>query len=636
MRARFYQNVKRMNARVFVGTAIVLAVVLTTGMNLFFAWISGAGIRPMTMLFATIDAIVIPAILAPIFFNIVKRSANLEELNRQLEREIAKRQHAEQSAERRAANLQAISDLAVECAAASPDTDLTQLIADKLRSITGALAVSIGTFEAQTQALTTRHIAVSGQMLSAVNEILGRNIIGLRSPVSPEMLKRMLTEVVSTSEDLSETTFGAISRPVAAAIQKAFGIGSFTGLAFSYGGELWGASVIVSRTQQPPIDRELALALANISAVALRRQKAEQALRHEKQLSDDIINGLPGLFFMYDEQARLVRWNNHHGQLLGYSADELAHMRATDFAAESEKELVVARMRQVFAEGEADLDAAVMTKTGQPIPFHLIGRRTVLDGKAYLLGFGVDMTEREKLVAQLQAKNTELEQFTYTVSHDLRSPLITVRGFMSLLEKDTASGNAERVKSDIARIMEATGKMQRLLEELLELSRIGRMMNPPHVVPFETIAREAVELVRGRIEARGVQVEVAQGLPTVYGDRTRLVQVVQNLVDNAIKFMGSQPRPYIEIGQTTADHTVQPVFFVRDNGIGLDPKFHDQVFGLFNKLDAQIEGTGVGLALVKRIIEVHGGRIWVESGGPGKGSVFYFTLSQATVTFPGG
>jgi signal transduction histidine kinase len=236
--------------------------------------------------------------------------------------------------------------------------------------------------------------------------------------------------------------------------------------------------------------------------------------------------------------------------------------------------------------------------------------------------------ERERLIMELEAKNVELERFTYTVSHDLKSPLITMRGFLSLLEKDALAGNAERVKADVARIVEATDKMQHLLEELLELSRIGRTMNPPQAVPFEAIVRDAIERVHGRIQACGAQVEIAPSLPTVYGDRIRLVQVMQNLVDNGCKFMGDQPNPRIEIGQrdAQADADGKPILFVRDNGIGIEPQYHERVFGLFRKLDAQTEGTGVGLALVKRIIEVHGGRIWIESDGAGRGATVCFTL----------
>jgi len=230
---------------------------------------------------------------------------------------------------------------------------------------------------------------------------------------------------------------------------------------------------------------------------------------------------------------------------------------------------------------------------------------------------------QQTLIAELEAKNTELERFTYTVSHDLKSPLITISGFTGFLEQDMLAGDLERAREDMTHINTAVARMQRLLGELLELSRIGRIMNPPEEVAFADIAREAIEMVRGHIEARGAVVEIAPDLPSVFGDRVRLVEVVQNLVDNACKFMGDQPHPQIEIGAQQVDD--ETVFYVRDNGIGIEPQYHDSIFGLFNKLDPQSEGTGVGLALVKRIVETHNGKIWIESE-VGAGSTFCFTL----------
>jgi signal transduction histidine kinase len=166
--------------------------------------------------------------------------------------------------------------------------------------------------------------------------------------------------------------------------------------------------------------------------------------------------------------------------------------------------------------------------------------------------------------------------------------------------------------------------MQRLLNELLELSRIGRLMNESQPVPFGELAHEVLELVQGHIMERGVTVHIQNDLPTVFGDRHRLVEVLQNLIDNAAKFMGNQKEPHIEIGQH-GEEEGKPKFYVRDNGLGIQPEHHERIFGLFNKLDIKTDGTGIGLSIVKRIIEVHGGRIWVESE-VGKGSTFFFTL----------
>ena len=238
-----------------------------------------------------------------------------------------------------------------------------------------------------------------------------------------------------------------------------------------------------------------------------------------------------------------------------------------------------------------------------------------------------EIAEHRLAQEELEAKNAELERFTYTVSHDLKSPLVTIKGFLGLLEKDAVAGDFDRMRVDIQRIKSAAETMNRLLDELLELSRVGRQINPFEDVALGELARLAVELLAGEIEACGVEIEITPDLPEVVGDRIRLLEVLQNLLANAVKFMGSQSEPWVEVG--SRDDGDQQVFYVRDNGIGIDSKYQEQIFGLFERLDGQVDGTGVGLALVKRIVELHGGRIWVESPGEGYGSTFCFTLSTA-------
>ena len=238
----------------------------------------------------------------------------------------------------------------------------------------------------------------------------------------------------------------------------------------------------------------------------------------------------------------------------------------------------------------------------------------------------VELSLKQKLIDELENKNAELERFTYTVSHDLRSPLVTIRGFLGYLEKDAKEGNMEVFRKDVERISKATLRMDNLLKDLLELSRIGRLVNKPKDIPFVDLVNEALESVHGRLDDRGITLQAHSNLPLVHGDKPRLIEVLQNLIDNAAKYMGDQKEPIIEIGLDGYDASNHPVFFVRDNGMGIAPEYHERIFRLFDKLDAMSEGTGVGLALVKRIIEFHGGTIWVKSE-VGKGSTFYFTLA---------
>ncbi len=233
--------------------------------------------------------------------------------------------------------------------------------------------------------------------------------------------------------------------------------------------------------------------------------------------------------------------------------------------------------------------------------------------------------ELEERVGEVEAKNAEMERFVYTVSHDLRSPLVTVQGFVGFLKEDVSIGDQEKVDMDLRMIEEAVIKMDHLLKDTLELSRIGRVANPPEEeVSFGEIVEDALDALSDKIRAKGVEVPLLpESWPSVRVDRMRIVEVLTNLVENSMKYMGDESDPEIEIGWRKEDG--ETVFFVRDNGIGIEKDQREKVFDLFYKLDPDSEGSGVGLAIVKRIIEVHGGKIWIEPE-EGKGTAVLFTL----------
>ncbi len=235
----------------------------------------------------------------------------------------------------------------------------------------------------------------------------------------------------------------------------------------------------------------------------------------------------------------------------------------------------------------------------------------------------------EALLAELAAKNAELETFVYSVSHDLKTPIVTIEGFIGALREDFGNLISKDGEKYLDYIGDAARKMEILINELLELSRIGRLTVKKTEFPFGDLISEVLKTLQPRIEERGIQVNVDEKLPLVYGEKKRLVQIMENLVSNAVKYLGKEnPSPRIEVGVRENDD--QKVFFVRDNGIGIEERYFEKIFEVFQRLPAAKkigEGTGIGLAIVKRIIEHHGGRVWLESD-LGKGTTFFFTLKD--------
>jgi len=357
-------------------------------------------------------------------------------------------------------------------------------------------------------------------------------------------------------------------------------------------------------------------------------KRAQQALAASEDrfrvLSEATFEGLG-----FSEHGRIVDINDQFASMFGCKREELIGTYVANYVAPESLAMVTERIKTGSTE---PYEHMAIRGDGSVFPVEIRPRLVQIGGKTMRVSAVRDITkqkeaaaERERLIAELSAKNAEMEQFTHTVSHDLKSPLVTINGFLGLLERDLADGDVNRVQGDVGRIGSAARKMMRLLDDLVALSRVGRVADTAVEVSLGDIVNDAVELVSGPLTERGVKVDIAPEFPVVCGDKVRLVQVVQNLLENAVKYIGARSDPRIEIGvRPDPDYAV---CFVRDNGIGVDPRYAQRIFNLFEKLDPRSEGTGVGLALAKRIVEFHRGSIAVESDGC-HGSTFVFRLPR--------
>jgi two-component system sensor kinase FixL len=367
------------------------------------------------------------------------------------------------------------------------------------------------------------------------------------------------------------------------------------------------------------------------------RKEAEEKLRESEERFRSLSEAAFEAIFVHDG-GRIVDVNQALCELGGYSWHELVGRDGFELIAPEYRETVY---RNLLSEYDRPFEIEGIRRDGTRIPVEVQGRSFPYRGQVHRVVAIRDISERKKservresLIRELEAKNAELERFGYTVTHDLKAPLVTIRGFADYVEKDAREGRTDRLAADAARIAEAVGRLQRQLDELFELSRAGRPVGPPVAVPVADLVQEALRLVHARPSASGARVEVVGPLPVVFGDRARLVQVFQNLLDNGVKFASGSAEPLVVVeGRPAVDG--KAVIAVRDNGMGIDPRHRDRAFDLFDKLDPRSEGSGVGLAVVKRIVESHGGRVWLESEGKGAGTSACVTLPEAAAVAPG-
>jgi PAS domain S-box-containing protein len=407
------------------------------------------------------------------------------------------------------------------------------------------------------------------------------------------------------------------------------------------GGELIGALSFGAdsghfRPEQVRIAQELAaqLAIAIRQAALLERERGH-AIELEKRVAertaelDDLYNRAPCGYHSVDAEGMIVRINDTWLSWLGYSRDEVAgKMRHADLmtAASAERfwhEVFPLFRRQGWLQ---DAEFEYQRKDGTTFPAALNATSIHdADGRFIMSRSSVfDITERKRTARELEASNKELEGFSYSVSHDLRAPLRAVDGYARMLEED----HGERLDAEGRRLLgvvrDSSRKMGQLIDDLLAFSQLGRHQPIRRDIDMTGLAREVARELIG--EGDGAKLVISR-LPSVSGDPALIRQVWLNLVGNALKYSGKQAAPRVDIGGREEGR--EAVYWVRDNGVGFDMRYVGKLFGVFQRLHRAEEfaGTGVGLAIVQRVVMRHGGRVWAE-GKLGEGACFYFALPR--------
>jgi PAS domain S-box-containing protein len=354
------------------------------------------------------------------------------------------------------------------------------------------------------------------------------------------------------------------------------------------------------------------------------RREAEEALRESEQRFRLALEGGGMGTFEWNLATDAVLIDGREAELLGRPPEEV--VSGEEFFRNVHPE-DVAPLREAVSfamQGLGDYTAEFRYIKPDGEVRWLAGRGHVIldDGKPVrMMGLNFDITERRRAEEELRRRTREMEQFTYTVSHDLKSPLVTITGFLGMLETHVQAGRPERARVAADRIRKAAGRMNELIDDLLELSRVGRIRGEVTVVDVGALVEEVADGLRRRMAAARCRLRVSNDMPRVRADARRLREAFENLLTNALKYACVAGATTVEVWSEIVDDEVR--YVVEDDGPGIEQAYHRTIFDLFQRLGGQeVEGTGMGLAIVSKIMEIHEGRAWVESS-VGEGSRFY-------------
>jgi PAS domain S-box-containing protein len=370
------------------------------------------------------------------------------------------------------------------------------------------------------------------------------------------------------------------------------------------------------------------------------RKQAEEKLAEERNLLRTLIDSMPDVIFTKDLQGRLGISNAAHVRFTGASSEaELVGKTAFDLFPAEVAEVYHRDDNEVLTSGQPIFDRAEPCVTREGRDLWLMTTKVPLRDHTGaitgLVGVSRDITDQKQAEEKIRQLNAELEQrviertaeleaFSYSVSHDLRAPLRAMGGFTRMIQEDHGAQLPDEVLRKLERIHLNAVKMGQLIDGLLAFSRLSRQQLTKRTVQPAVMVNRVLDDLHGEREGRNVEIRTGD-LPVCQADPTLLQQVFMNLLSNALKYTRHRDPALIEIGSREVEGRC--VYFIKDNGAGFEMKYAHKLFGVFQRLhtDEQFEGTGVGLAIVQRIVRRHGGRIWAE-GEPDAGAAFYFTL----------
>jgi PAS domain S-box-containing protein len=420
-------------------------------------------------------------------------------------------------------------------------------------------------------------------------------------------------------------------------------------------GSMFWASVVITALFN---EQNKHIGFSKVTRDLTERKKNEEHLRQSEERYRALVEQVTDYeICLLDEKGRIISWNEGAQKMKGYTTEEIIGKYFTIFYPQEDilnnkpaYELTVARQ-----EGKYEEEGWRLRKDGSRFWASVV-LTAVYNSEGFLLGYSKvtrdltekkqaekalrDSYERYRRIAdelkitnrELSLANQELEQFTSIVSHDLQEPVRTIKSFLQLIEMKLTEGQINDLKTYISKSITAANRMRELIQNLLQYSQLGKTEVVKEKVNIKELLSEATQNLKTAIEKSNAQISIKSNVDSVEGDHVQLVQLIQNLLSNALKFTNSgEPRIKVE-----AFHENGHVkFAVSDNGIGIAENDLNKVFEIFRRLNTRKEypGTGIGLAICKKIVDRHGGRIWPESK-PGEGTTFYFTLNEEKETEP--